>query len=310
MRISSLCIDIVLKRSFALSLLVGGLAFAAYAQNDTPALPPLPPSAELPAIESQSASSGAALPEINLPSLPPVTGGNAKVDAGLPALPAARPASVPEVSGLPPLPAVKGAAPRTESAAAELPALPPISAQVPSLDQGPLPTIPEVTVESEASESEPEGQQFAVVPLPLPGEDVALPMNQADSNQEQGMEMPTIKVVQEEEPPKSWQTKLIPQVIPPKTKFNYKRQILPPRINRVEYSKINRHLPRRITRDDYAALLFTSVAKNDLDGTRALINAGTSLNATNSYGETPLQFARRIGASNVAALLVARGASR
>ena len=55
-------------------------------------------------------------------------------------------------------------------------------------------------------------------------------------------------------------------------------------------------------------MLFSVVAKNDINGTRALLNAGTGVDVTNSYGETPLQVAKRNGARDVAELLVARGA--
>jgi ankyrin repeat protein len=97
-------------------------------------------------------------------------------------------------------------------------------------------------------------------------------------------------------------------VVPKATKFNYKRQILPSAINSTTYGRDNQHLPPRMTRDDYAQMLFYTVAHNDVDGTRALLNAGTYINSLNIYGETPLAFARRAGSQDVAALLAARGA--
>jgi hypothetical protein len=61
-------------------------------------------------------------------------------------------------------------------------------------------------------------------------------------------------------------------------------------------------------REDYVRLLFKHAATNNIDGTRALLNAGTDINATNPRGETPLAVARRYGAMDTAALLAARGA--
>lgn len=306
-------IDLKIKW-FGLAVLLGcGLCLTAYAQDASLPLPPLPAvSGEaMPALPAPKAS--AALPEINLPSLPPVNSKPSST-ASLPVLPLESSGQEkPLGASLPTLPPVATTAAASTPAMPELPALPPIGGDQAAAPNALPMTTPEVTVDAELPEfdDEPEPAEVAVgtqMPLPLPGQEPAqLPTGLELAGQEME-QSPLIKVVREEEPPKSWQTKLIPQVIPPKTKFNYKRQILPPRINRMEYSKLNRHLPRRMTRDDYAALLFTNVAKNDLEGTRALLNAGTSLYAINGYGETPLQFARRVGASNVAALLVARGA--
>jgi hypothetical protein len=120
--------------------------------------------------------------------------------------------------------------------------------------------------------------------------------------------LPEINVEKAKPKVATWQTKLAPSIIPPQTNFNYKRVQLPDSIYATQYDRDNSHLPIRVTREDYEALLFTMVAKNDIDATRALLNAGTGLEVTNSYGETPLTVARRSGATEVAELLVARGA--
>lgn len=83
--------------------------------------------------------------------------------------------------------------------------------------------------------------------------------------------------------------------------------MLPDAIYRTEYDHDNRHLPRRMTRDEYANLLFNSIARNDVETTRALLNEGTVSRVVTAFGETPLQYARRTGATEVAALLAARG---
>jgi hypothetical protein len=120
--------------------------------------------------------------------------------------------------------------------------------------------------------------------------------------------LPEIKVTDDAPKGKTWETKLTTTITPPKTKFNFKRAILPEAIYRTDYSRDNSHLPRRMTRDDYANLLFSSVMRNDVEATRALLNAGTGLDVTTDAGETPLAVAKRTGAMDVAALLSARGA--
>jgi hypothetical protein len=61
-------------------------------------------------------------------------------------------------------------------------------------------------------------------------------------------------------------------------------------------------LPIAIHRDDYANLLFESVVRNDVQTTRALLNAGTPVNIVATNGETPLATARRAGATATAQL--------
>lgn len=106
---------------------------------------------------------------------------------------------------------------------------------------------------------------------------------------------------------KSWETVLAPSIIPPVTNFHYKRELLPSQIYDTYYSKQNDHLPHRLTREDYEQQLFSSVARNDVETTRALLNAGTGINALTADGQTPLMLAERMGAADVAALIAARG---
>lgn len=119
---------------------------------------------------------------------------------------------------------------------------------------------------------------------------------------------PTIKVVREKEV-KTWETRLAPTVKIPKTKFNYRRVVLSEKVYRGAYDYDNAHLPRRMTREEYANMLFNSIARNDVETTRTILNEGTAVHVTTAFGETPLQFARRAGATEVAQLLIARGAS-
>lgn len=118
-----------------------------------------------------------------------------------------------------------------------------------------------------------------------------------------------------EAPPKfkmggrTWTTKLAPAIVPMNTSFNYRRQVLPDAIYRTQYDRENRHLPTRVTREDYTRILIERVAANDINGTRALLNEGLSVNTTDGYGQTLLAVARRTGARDTERLLIARGAS-
>lgn len=175
-------------------------------------------------------------------------------------------------------------------------------------------TVPDVQVPTGASS---QALADGMPPLPLPGQALALPTSALpksifDADALAASIPPSVSVPKSDEKndqsSKTWETSLAPSIIPKKTNFNYKRSQLSELVYRDEYDKNNKHLPRRITRDDYVHLLFNSVASNDLNATRALLNAGVRLNATNPYGETPLMLAERMGATQVAALLVARGA--
>ena len=123
--------------------------------------------------------------------------------------------------------------------------------------------------------------------------------------------LPEIHVERQQHKVQTWQTTLAPSYRQPSTAdYHYRRVQLPANIYASQYDTANSHLPARETREEYEALLFSMVAKNDINATRALLNAGTGLEATNSYGETPLMVAKRTGATEVAQLLTARGASR
>lgn len=108
---------------------------------------------------------------------------------------------------------------------------------------------------------------------------------------------------------KSWETTLAPARVYPKTKFNYKRVVLPASIYRTQYNGQNRHLPKRLAREDLDKAFLIAVAKNDINGTRALINSGRNVNQMNAYGDSALIVAVRAGAYDTARLLLARGAN-
>lgn len=108
---------------------------------------------------------------------------------------------------------------------------------------------------------------------------------------------------------KTWQTTLAPSRTYPTTKFNYKRVALPSTVYRKTYSPQNRHLPVRLTRADYDRMLIAAVARNDVNGTRALLNSGRDVNQRDANGDSALIVAIRAGAYDTARLLLARGAN-
>ena len=106
---------------------------------------------------------------------------------------------------------------------------------------------------------------------------------------------------------KSWKTTLAPTEVIPQTSFNYRRDALPSTIYRRNYADYNKHLPVAMTRQDYANMLFASATRNDVEATRALLNAGANINTVADNGETPLAAARKAGAMATTQLLLARG---
>ena len=120
--------------------------------------------------------------------------------------------------------------------------------------------------------------------------------------------LPEVKAAAVDDKPKvkSWEMPMV-RAKEPRDDYNYKREVLPGTIYRQSYNDKNQHLPRLITRQDYENLLFYSATKNDVETTRALLNAGTNINAVSMNGETPLMVAQRSGATSTAGLLMARG---
>ena len=114
--------------------------------------------------------------------------------------------------------------------------------------------------------------------------------------------------VLDEKAKKSWEVVLESPPPPVEISFNYRRVLLPNTIYRVSYNDDNEHLPLAVTRQDYEGLLFASVMKNDVEATRALLNAGTDIRAINNYGQTLLSAAHMVGAQATERLLLARGA--
>ncbi len=134
-----------------------------------------------------------------------------------------------------------------------------------------------------------------------------LPIPTISKDEEKITELPEITVPAVKPKGKTWRTTLAPAIIPQETNFHYRRELLPATIYRHEYAEPNKHLPLAMHREDYANQLFESVVRNDVQTTRALLNAGTPVNVVASNGETPLATALRAGSTATAQLLIARG---
>lgn len=280
-----------------------------------------------------AASANAQAPTFSPPTLPPIPGAPGTVNTGTvapipsspgiispPALEIERPQNPanPSLSDLTSVPALNAnaqnqfttpATPPSDSLA-DLP--PPVAPEAGDLTAGAamplpsaimppnLPDLPTAMTPPPMPGLLPPPPTVAAIPAPIPA-----PTTLADID----VGADTVKTpAKEAGPRKSWQTTLAPTSQAYDTKFNYRRALLPGAIYRVQYDRFNEHLPTRVTRTDYERMLFESAARNNIDGTRALINAGTDINAKNPNGETPLAVARRFGAVDTVALLEARGA--
>lgn len=186
-----------------------------------------------------------------------------------------------------------------------------------------VPPAPEATADATATDTTTAGQdEVARAPMTLapataslPGFGLPVPGSPTPQTDEPAIAAATtlaeIDVDAEvpEKPIRTWETRLAPSIIPTKTRFNYRRQVLPDAIYRTHYSRENAHLPTSVSREYYVQLLFNRVAANDVNATRALLNRGIAVNITDTSGMTALDVARRYGASDTARLLRARGAS-
>lgn len=304
MRYFSQITGMQLKHLGLVTLIVGGLCAQALAQSPTSSPPPILALEPLPGLPALGGSPPPALPAVNLPATPA-----SPTLAALPTVPQAPAANSPSptLEKLPELSVVK------------TPAAPQAAEPVVAEPTPPSPEATETVAAEKASGTEAVANTDSVGQL-LPQGLPELPLPSLNNAGQEGIAgaalpaiaLPEIQVDQAIEAPKpkikTWATKLAPSIIQPKTSFNYKRALLPELVYTTQYSRDNQHLPSRVTRDDYERLLFASIAKNDVEATRALLNAGTGLAATNEAGETPLAAAKRAGAEDVAALLVARGA--
>ena len=91
--------------------------------------------------------------------------------------------------------------------------------------------------------------------------------------------------------------------------FSYKTQRLPEEIYKRQYDGKNRHLPRRMVDADYRHAYFVAAGRDDVNGVRAMLNAGYPVDRQDVWGDTALMVAAKSGAVNVVRYLLARGAN-
>ncbi len=326
---------VIARQLRLVTLITVGWCLQAQAQPTDFSLPPLPGS-----FPTANGSTGASVP---IPSTPFAPNAGAKKDSGAVSetadAPAATPDAFPELANLPipGAPAAIGATAEpatTATPAGATTATTTPAAQTPAADTAAAPAVPVLPPVLAEGTDTVAGEQATTAPtLPAaPVMTVAAPLTTlpglglppAPTMVASGTEpsaMPTMETattlqeISVDAPPKlkmggrTWNTKLAPAVVPKNTSFNYRRQVLPDAIYRAQYDRENDHLPTRVTRDDYARYLAERVAANDINGTRALLNEGLSVNTTDGYGQSLLSIARRSGARDTERLLIARGAS-
>jgi hypothetical protein len=262
---------------------VGALALTpslAVATAGLPALPALPPIPGSQTIPAQAAAPSSPAPSI---PLPPGMGAAQQAAQSLEAAnDPKKPEADPKLANLPVEP---------EPESADRPA---------GVMMPPQPIAPQAEAKPEATPALP------VVSVPPP---ILLPT--PDPSKEAAIERPGASKnwpIMGDAAGPTWKTKLAPQVIPPKTRFNYRRQLLPGTIYRPQYDANNHHLPKAVYVEDYEQEFFSAVARNDIDATRALLNTGRAASLTTAEGEPALDIARKSGARDTERLLKARGA--
>jgi hypothetical protein len=270
------------------------MGVSAYAFAQTP--PALPPLGALPDVAAASNSSA-------VPSLPPLPAGAADTKAPITPVPAEVASPMPDF--------MKAAATQKASASDNtgsdvLPPLADLPMPSPESSDKPFSKSRPIATAADKNKPPPIGELPMLPSLPL----AQVEKRPAIPELPKPTALPEVNVNAEPEvvdKTKSWETVLAPSIIPVETSFNYRRQLLPSTIYRTEYEEQNLHLPKAVSRQDYEGLLFTSVINNDVETARALLNAGTNINAVNGNGETPLAAAHQAGAVAAERLLMARG---
>lgn len=324
---------VIARQLRLVTLITVGWGLQAQAQPTDFSLPPLPNMATV----NSSGQTGSMPP---LPSTPIAPNAGVKSDTITPSEVADQPAplAIPELANLPtpaaptttgaadpatPMPDVATATGATDATATTSPTTPPTD----TAKVTPAPIPPIINEEADAVAGEGTGGNagtgtptlnVAGPPTTLPGLGnfpVAPPPGSTNALPPQSSQPATMlgEVDVEAPPPapknRTWKTKLAPVQQASTRGFNYRRQVLPDAIYRKSYDRENQHLPIQVTRNDYSRLLIERVAANDINGTRALLNEGLSVNTTDSSGQTLLSVARRSGARDTERLLIARGAS-
>lgn len=106
-----------------------------------------------------------------------------------------------------------------------------------------------------------------------------------------------------------WDKKLYNEVLD-RPVYDYRTTILPSSINKKVYGEENQHLPKVFYNEEYSALLFVAVAKNNVQDIKALLHKEADINAQDSRnGYTPLIYAVKNNKINAVRYLITRGAN-
>lgn len=315
-----------LKLGFVFCLGLGAFGFAQTPLSNPPP-PSLPPLPGIPAVAAPAAPNAPNSPtSLAVPPVPAIPGLPALPDLAAVAPVAATASATKPARSDAAKPADVGVKPTPEAAPPKLADLPsPTLELVPDKPGTPVDLeaaiakaeakkAEEASLKADAQKApgdeqgeEDEALSFTTppeMPLPLPpiGTTDIKPVNAAVGV----MPLPETKAAKPKE--KTWSTTLAPARTYLSTSFKYKRNLLPDMIYRASYEEYNQHLPKAKTRQDYERLLFESASVNNVEYVRALLNAGTDINAKDAVGATPLMVARAYGATAAEQLLIARGA--
>ncbi len=265
---------------------------AAVQAADISSLPPLPPlpgetSVALPAPKTTATD----LKELKLPDV-----------ASAPAMPASMPKPSSTDVGTP---AKETTLPPLAPVTSDTPILP---AKIPDTKTIPSPVAPLAATSSLPSPGIPELPALPALPL-LNSAVPPLPTQPQEKKAAQEIPSPVTPKVKEK---KAHAKKIkhenisVASIMPPRTYYRSER--LPDVIYRKSYDRENRHLPVAYYEKDYDALVFVTAANDDINGLRALLNIGRSVDMVNAFGETPLMIAVKHNAINTAHLLMMRHA--
>lgn len=176
---------------------------------------------------------------------------------------------------------------------------------LPAAPDAPSPLTPDAIPEAATNPTPDKPSAAADLPLPQ-GEDsfqFFQPGYQITGDDDGDKEKKPEPVVEIKPEPKKAARPALPLV-----RFNYKNQHLPATIYKKSYDAQNRHLPVAMYESDYDAATFLAVMKNDLNGLRAMINAGRDLEMRSPNGESLVAVAVRYGSHDALRYLLAKGA--
>jgi hypothetical protein len=89
----------------------------------------------------------------------------------------------------------------------------------------------------------------------------------------------------------------------------FRSERLPDTIYKKKYDRLNKHLPTALYENQVDGLVFLTAKHDDLNGLRAVLDTGRSMELVDAEGDTPLLVAVKHNAINTSRLLLARHAN-